>query len=615
MQSVSASDRYTIITGIKLAPVGAALVLTASLALAACGGGGGGSSPTPTITVPPTITPTATPSPGSTPTANPQAFVCPATQNSLASVRTSSQSVHRLARTTASTPSTPAYTQLAISYSRGLSSTALSAIAARETAYGATYLRTHDFDSQSMRVVSVPTAKVAQVEAQFRATSGVMAVGVTGQRRMRMTTTALITNDSYFKGVTPANVAPYYESSTSPGQWDMHAIGLDHAFGYSQPGTGYTPTNNALGSSSIKIAIIDTGEDATHPELGGKIVRQRCFITNLANVQNSSNFAVDEDGHGTDVSGIAAASTNNSLGFASAGGAASIMAYRVFPTPDDNCANSNSNDSQCSSDTADIVSAITDAVNNGANVISLSLGGGSCNNGVDDDSAEQGAITYALQHNVIVVAAAGNGGNASVDAPACDSGVIAVGASALDDGKTTGTTNYTTTRAAGATATAPVEYVPSYSQYSPTGNTLRSATAWGIVAPGGDPSDAEASNSGTVDDLHWIENIWTSTPFGGATGDTNFTGNCQPDYNALTGTGDCRTLIAGTSMSTPHVAGAVALILAVNSAAYGTPAAMKALLCSTADNLGDTHQGCGRLNLYVAMATAMGDTSPPTPSP
>jgi hypothetical protein len=38
---------------------------------------------------------------------------------------------------------------------------------------------------------------------------------------------------------------------------------------------------------------------------------------------------------------------------------------------------------------------------------------------------------------------------------------------------------------------------------------------------------------------------------------------------------------------------------------------MKTLLCQTADDIGDPHQGCGRLNIYRAMATAIGDSSPP----
>jgi hypothetical protein len=42
---------------------------------------------------------------------------------------------------------------------------------------------------------------------------------------------------------------------------------------------------------------------------------------------------------------------------------------------------------------------------------------------------------------------------------------------------------------------------------------------------------------------------------------------------------------------------------------------MKQLLCQTADNISDSHQGCGRLNVYNAMAVAMHDSSPPTPIP
>jgi len=67
-------------------------------------------------------------------------------------------------------------------------------------------------------------------------------------------------------------------------------------------------------------------------------------------------------------------------------------------------------------------------------------------------------------------------------------------------------------------------------------------------------------------------------------------------------------------MATPHVAGAAALILAVSGSTYANPTAMKALLCETADDLGPTagaHEGCGRLNVYRAMAYALNDPVKP----
>ncbi|MBV8152272.1 MAG: S8 family serine peptidase, partial [Candidatus Eremiobacteraeota bacterium] len=98
-----------------------------------------------------------------------------------------------------------------------------------------------------------------------------------------------------------------------------------------------------------------------------------------------------------------------------------------------------------------------------------------------------------------------------------------------------------------------------------------------------------------------------STPY-----DTNFAGSCSNDYpNGSSSTNpDCRILIAGTSMATPHVAGAAALILSVNPS-YQTPSRMRQLLCSTADDIADARQGCGRLNVYRAMATALGDPNLP----
>ena len=149
------------------------------------------------------------------------------------------------------------------------------------------------------------------------------------------------------------------------------------------------------------------------------------------------------DGHGTDVSGIAAAAAGNGLGFTGAGGNAVIYGYRVFPTPDTSCGTQQGNsDAQCGATTIDIADAIDDAVTQGANVISMSLGGGGCVGGVDEDTVENTAVTNALAHNVIVVAAAGNSGSlrtGTLTAPACIANVIAVGATGLDDGVMEGT--------------------------------------------------------------------------------------------------------------------------------------------------------------------------------
>ena len=610
----------------------------AAALLGGCSGGGGGKT-TPPTSATPTPTPTATPS-GSFDQAD---FTCP-TSDSTSSVARGAgahargEVTHMAVRSRGQRNAPASTTQLVVTYASSTAQRSSASIAQRETASGAKLVNSLTFShlGQVMHVLSVPATQLASVEASLKNQPGVLAVQRSaGRRHADAVTTPYWPNDPYFDGFTAAQnasvdpslgytdqpstyeVEPYAESADVPGQWDMHAIGSEYAFGYSQSGNGSGITNaNALGSSSVKIAIIDTGEDPTHPELGGgKIAYQKCFISNPNNAQSTSNYETDPDGHGTDVSGIAAADMNNGLGFAGAGGNVSIYAYRVFPTPDDACENDPSeaeNDPQCGSSTTDIASAINDAVAQHVNVISMSLGGDECGdsgdapNG-DDDPTEGAAVANAIAANIVVVAAAGNSSGPPVEAPGCDSGVIAVGATSLDDGQANGSGH------SGGTSTSPVEYVASYTDYG-TGDTYQSPSSWGIVAPGGDPS-SDLDN----DDLHWIENIWTSTPFMSSSSDTTYEGACTNDYpNEASATNpDCRTEIAGTSMATPHVAGAAALILSATgglSSPYQSPAAMRQLLCQTADNIGDPNQGCGRLNVYRAMAIAVGDPSPPAAS-
>jgi subtilisin family serine protease len=609
-------------------------VCAALFLLSACGGGGGSGSSVPAAA--PTATPTAVgilpitqptvaPSPASSPVTNAAAYVCPTSDTAGAAVAGRSAAGERVrrpaARHTSASPAAAATQLLAVTYDARTAGSQKSALQARESALGTSLAREYTFAHANVvtHVLRVPAAQVSQVEAALRPQSGVRSVGLTGTRRFKAgVTQPYFTSDPYFRGfsttVAPSTgaaappatfeVGPLEESAAVPGQWDMHATRLEYAFAYSQANNGSGVTNrSALGSSAVKIAIIDTGEDTTHPELAAKIAYQHCFITDPNNAQSTSAFTTDEDGHGTDVAGIAGEATNNALGFTAAGGNVELSAYRVFPTPDDNCSNTNTTDNVCSTNTQDIASAIEDAIAQHVNVISLSLGGSACVSGADPDSLEGSAVADAIAANIVVVAAAGNGSGPPVEAPACDPGVIAVGATSLADGTANGSSK------TGGSSAAPFEYVASYSDYGSPGAVPGSASAWGIVAPGGDPTNANDD-----DDLHWIENIWTSTPFMAAANDQNFVGNCMGDYPTQSGVTDCRILIAGTSMATPHVAGAAALIISVN-ASYQSPALMKTLLCSTADDIGDANEGCGRLDVYRAMARALGDTNPPAAAP
>lgn len=595
-----------------LARLRASLAASLMVALTACGGGGGGSS------TPPVASSTPTPPPGG----SASAYTCPSSSTSLdaSGLRSSGVAASETRRSYRGSANTSTLPVLAVSYRTSAIANPASGIDARVATLGASRYGEFDYPAIGVatRLLRVSPSNIAQGIATLRSMPGVLAVSQSRRFAPLAVSNPYLGTDPYFVGYTAGGAQPpLYQLATTGGQWDMHIVQLEHAFGYSQAGNGSGITNaNALGSTSVKLAILDTGEDVTHPELQkANIVRTICFITNQAGAQSSGTFVTDGDGHGTDTTGIAAASANNGYGFAGDAGNVSLMLYRIFPTPDDNCTPGNPaalNDPQCGSQDTDIASAIDDAVANGANVISMSIGAtisdtnnsGCSSPGVDADPIEGNAIANAIAHNVIVVAAAGNSGanghGAGLAAPACDAGVIAAGATGYWDGQANGT-GYT---GANAGENGGSEYVASYSQWGTT-NSLNNTGSWGLVAPGGDPSAAESSPTATTtNNLHWIENISTSTPF-----DSNFASNCAASAE-FGEAGNCRTLIVGTSMAAPHIAGAAALILSVN-ASYASPSKMYQLLCGTADNIGDAHQGCGRLNVYRAMATALADPTPP----
>lgn len=136
------------------------------------------------------------------------------------------------------------------------------------------------------------------------------------------------------------------------------------------------------GSDQIVIAIIDSGIDTGHPDLSTKLVPGHDFVDDDADPS-------DLQGHGTHVSGIAAASGDNGLGIAGMSWGARIMPVRVL---DENGSGYNS----------DIVDAITWAVNHGADILNLSFGGTSFSQAMQD------AVNAAHSAGRLVVAAMGN---------------------------------------------------------------------------------------------------------------------------------------------------------------------------------------------------------------
>lgn len=176
------------------------------------------------------------------------------------------------------------------------------------------------------------------------------------------------------------------------------------------------------GSPSIVVAVLDTGIDISHPEFDGRLWENPNFTEDDGflydrhgwNFVDDNNEISDDEGHGTAVSGIIAANTNNSIGFAGVDWYCKIMTVKVM-----------GNDGKGS--TAGIIEGIYYAVDRGANVINMSLGSSGYSH-----SFEQ-AIDYAVQNNVTVVAAMGNDNSSIISYPAGYLNAIAVGSTDPND--------------------------------------------------------------------------------------------------------------------------------------------------------------------------------------
>jgi serine protease len=261
----------------------------------------------------------------------------------------------------------------------------------------------------------------------------------------------------HFSTVSPND--PYYAAASgslpAAGQWYLRAPDSTFVSPINAPGAW----NTTFGSSSVVVAVIDTGVRKDHPDLAGQFVGGYDFVAYSSNTAAALATANDGDGadadasdpgdwvsqaditagtlgssctsadigpsswHGTHVSGLIAASTNNGLGMAGVAGGVKVLPVRVL--------------GKCGGYDSDIIAGMKWAAGiavsgvpanpNPAQVLNLSLGGtGSCTSGTG--SLYQDAITQITAKGATIVIAAGNGEGLAVSMPGNCPGVITVAA-------------------------------------------------------------------------------------------------------------------------------------------------------------------------------------------
>ncbi len=359
------------------------------------------------------------------------------------------------------------------------------------------------------------------------------------------------------------------------------------------------------GNPSVKIAILDTGVDCrsqtrpggslefmTEPDLvtqrPPKCIEEQNFVSQYSSNYDGSPITLDDVvSHGTHVAGIAAAASDNGIGIAGVGHNSSIgslktcYAYYIDLLPPYEiwqivgiCPVSSS------------AAAITYAADNGYHVINMSYASDEVDENGDPlglggfTQTESDAVDYAWGKGVVLVAAAGNGGNTVRSYPAAYDRVIAVGATDHHDN------------------------LASFSTFS------RDSDDWvSILAPG--------------------EHIISTVPNELCVFYAELYGFVfDPNSDA------CLDWYSGTSMASPHVAGAAALVWShLFPSGLADPAScqdadgvkcnqiVRQQLESGADATGANNQNMrawsvhGRLNLAGALTSVSAPPPPPEPTP
>lgn len=323
----------------------------------------------------------------------------------------------------------------------------------------------------------------------------------------------------------------------------------------------------ALGKTPLgaRVAVLDTGVNAGHEDLAGRVLPGRDFCAALVNDNcvgedsDTSDLTLSsEAGHGTSSAGLIGAATNNGKGLAGlTWSGQNILPVKVF----------GASGAVSGATTVSLTAGVKYAVAQSARIINLSLGFAGSNAGPDGDPALSAALAAATAANVLVVAAAGNTPDEGLYYPASDPNVLAVGALGRSD---------------------------TLACYS--ARPISGQKALDLVAPGGNAGSGTATcYQSSPDDLL----VLTSAP--------------GPDRS---GSGNSLyRLDAGTSFAAPQVSGAAALIRALRPGL--TAAQVKSILIGSARTVAG-----GRLldvgAAITAASTFDGGTvvvPPPNPAP
>jgi subtilisin family serine protease len=356
--------------------------------------------------------------------------------------------------------------------------------------------------------------------------------------------------EAIFSVSTEANYDSYYNS---PQGWAVRQAG---GYGNGTPGGPASgPWNTTMGKG-VRIAVLDSGVDATHPDIAPNLVLNLSEVdkTVLPSICDDGS-PQDQAGHGTWTASLAAAALGKGTGrVIGVAPAASILNIKVLERTPANITGG-TDTAQCTAGASSgmlswVIQGINDAIANRADVITMSLGT-TIDLSTSDGAGVKAAfdrVTYAAQQaGAVLVAAAGNdgynlGNTRYMEIPAQARGVLAVVASTNPDCAED-------TRGGAACNAGPV----SLAYYSNYGAPLNA-----IAAPGGSyPAGADMAVSG------WVRGACSQ---GLPNTQDGLPNDAQHSFGCFNAGHAAYIQAIGTSAAAPLAAGAAALLRAAHPA-------------------------------------------------